>query len=104
MGPVRWTLLIAGLAAATVFAGSQIFRVQISEVMFERAVKKNIGRNTAASLGDGLHIYVCGAGSPFPDPMRGGPCLAIVAGEEHVMIDAGSRICIPITWTVSASC
>ncbi len=90
MGPLRWTLLIAGLAGAAVFAGSQIFRVQISEVLFERAVKKNIGRNTAVSLGDGLHIYVCGAGSPFPDPQRGGPCLAVVAGDQHILIDAGS--------------
>ncbi|MCU0730984.1 MAG: MBL fold metallo-hydrolase [Hyphomonas sp.] len=90
MGPVRWTLLVAALAAAGLFAGSQIFRVQIAEAVFERAVKKNVGRNTAASLGDGLHVYVCGAGSPFPDPLRGGPCLAVVAGDEHVVIDAGS--------------
>ncbi|MEX1252699.1 MAG: MBL fold metallo-hydrolase, partial [Hyphomonas sp.] len=90
MGPVRWTLLVAGLAAAAVLAGSQIFRLQISEALFERAVKENIGRNTAAGLGDGLHIYVCGAGSPFPDPRRGGPCLAVVAGDQHILIDAGS--------------
>ncbi|MDP3459169.1 MAG: MBL fold metallo-hydrolase [Hyphomonas sp.] len=90
MGPIRWTLLIAGAVAALLFAGSHFFRVQISEAMFERAVKQNVGRNTAASLSDGLHVYVCGAGSPFPDPMRGGPCLAIVAGDQHIVIDAGS--------------
>lgn len=39
MGPVRWTLLVAALAAAGLFAGSQIFRVQIAEAVFERAVK-----------------------------------------------------------------
>ncbi|MFN7164537.1 MAG: MBL fold metallo-hydrolase, partial [Hyphomonas sp.] len=90
MNILRWTLLIAGVAAVLLFAGARLFRVQISEVMFERAVKQNIGRNTATSLGDGLHIYVCGAGSPFPDPVRGGPCLAIVAGDQHILIDAGS--------------
>ncbi len=90
MGPVRWTLLIAAAATAVLFAGTQLFRVQISEFLFERAVKQNVGRNTAASLGDGLHVYVCGAGSPFPDPQRGGPCLAVVAGDQHILIDAGS--------------
>ena len=87
---IKSLFVASAFAAAALFAGSQIFRVQISEAVFERAVKKNIGRNTAASLGDGLHVYVCGAGSPFPDPVRGGPCLAIVAGDEHVVIDAGS--------------
>lgn len=90
MGIIRWTLLIAGAAAALLFAGAQVFRVQISEYLFERAVKQNIGRNSAAGLEDGLHVYVCGAGSPFPDPQRGGPCLALVAGDQHVIIDAGS--------------
>lgn len=90
MGPVRWTLLVAGAAAALLLGGMAVFRVQVSEYLFERAVKQNIGRNTAASLGDGLHIYVCGAGSPFPDPQRGGPCLAVAAGDQHIIIDAGS--------------
>ncbi len=90
MGIIRWILLIVAGAAAALFAGSHLFRVQISEAMFERAVKQNIGRNSAAALGDGLHVYVCGAGSPFPDPMRGGPCLAIAAGEQHILIDTGS--------------
>lgn len=90
MSLLRWALLVAGLAAAAALAGAQVFRVQIAEAAFERAVKKNVGRNTAGDLGDGLHIYVCGAGSPFPDPLRGGPCLAIVAGDQHIVIDAGS--------------
>jgi len=90
MGLMRWILIILAGAATAMFLGSYLFRVQISEFMFERAVKQNVGRNTAASLEDGLHIYVCGAGSPFPDPLRGGPCLAIAAGGQHIIIDAGS--------------
>lgn len=90
MSPLRWTFLTAGLAAIAAIFGAQVFRVPISEFLFERALKQNIGRNTAADLADGLHVYVCGSGSPFPDARRGGPCLAIAAGDQHVLIDAGS--------------
>jgi len=34
---------------------------------------------------------VCGAGGPLPDPIRSGPCLAIVAGSTLFVIDAGSN-------------
>lgn len=33
------------------------------------------------TLPDGLHIALCGSGSPFPDPTRAGPCIAVVAGD-----------------------
>ncbi len=42
------------------------------------------------TLPDGLHAFLCGAGSPLPDPKRSGPCTAIVAGNQLFIIDAGS--------------
>ncbi|BFM17581.1 MBL fold metallo-hydrolase [Maricurvus nonylphenolicus] len=41
-------------------------------------------------LEDGLHVILCGAGSPMPDPKRSGPCAAVIAGETLVTIDAGT--------------
>ncbi|MFO0462113.1 MAG: MBL fold metallo-hydrolase, partial [Burkholderiales bacterium] len=33
---------------------------------------------------------LCGAGSPFPDPRRGGPCTLVLAGRTLLVFDAGS--------------
>lgn len=90
MGIVRWFLIVIAALAVLLFAGSFLFRVQIAEAMFERAVRENVGRDTTTDLPDGIHVYVCGAGTPLPDPLRNGPCLAVLAGDQHIVIDAGS--------------
>jgi len=42
-------------------------------------------------LTDGkLHVIVCGSGSPLPDPERAGACVAVVAGQQVILIDSGS--------------
>ena len=43
-----------------------------------------------AALPDGLHVGLCGAGSPFPDEKRSGPCTAVVAGQRLFIFDSGS--------------
>ena len=43
-----------------------------------------------AVLADGLHVGLCGAGSPFPDAKRSGPCTVVVAGRRMFVFDAGS--------------
>ena len=45
---------------------------------------------TPRQLGDGLHAYVCGSGSPMPDADRAGPCIAVLAGNQAFVFDAGS--------------
>jgi len=80
---------VAGLVAiATV--GAFAFQRQIGEAMFLRAVEENVGKDRAAELPDGLHVFVCGSGSPMPDPLRAGPCLGVVAGRHVIVVDAGS--------------
>jgi ribonuclease Z len=90
MGLVRWFLIAIAAIAAILLSGFFLFRMQVTEAMFARAVERNVGRDTAANLSDGIHVYVCGAGTPLPDPLRNGPCLGVVAGDQHVVIDAGS--------------
>lgn len=90
MRSLRWIVIAVAGAALALLAGSFLFRLQISQFLFDRAVQKNVGRDTAAALGDGLHVFVCGAGTPLPDPLRNGPCMAVVAGSHHFVIDAGS--------------
>jgi ribonuclease Z len=60
-----------------------------TSVMFLVA-KHNLATNLVASLPDGLHLVLCGAGSPLPDPKRSGPCVAVIAGNAIFVVDAGT--------------
>lgn len=85
-----WTLMGAVLLAILAFGLFQFLQPQIAERAFRHAVSETIGRDRTAALEEGLHVYICGAGSPMPDPFRSGPCLGIVAGNHIIMIDTGS--------------
>ena len=76
-------LLLAG-------AGAYLFKRQIGEAALQRAIAQNVGVDRAAALPDGLHVYLCGTGSPMPDPARAGPCIGILAGERAFVFDVGS--------------
>ena len=54
------------------------------------AIEQNLAADFIAGLPDGLHVVLCGAGGPLPDPRRSGPCLAVVAGTSLLVVDAGS--------------
>ncbi|MEY2758237.1 MAG: hypothetical protein RIR33_2015 [Pseudomonadota bacterium] len=89
---MKWRFIAlagAGLLAS-VAAGTFLFQKQIGEAIFRQAVQDNVGRDRAAELPDGLHVFVCGSGSPMPEPLRAGPCLGLVAGDQVIVIDAGS--------------
>ena len=62
----------------------------IAQRVVTNRVAENLQTNLPASLPDGLHVLVCGAGGPLADPKRSGPCVAIIAGETVVVIDSGS--------------
>ena len=55
-----------------------------------RIVEKNFSSDLLDTLPDGLHVVLCGAGSPLPDPKRAGPCTAVIAGKQLYIVDAGS--------------
>lgn len=78
--------LLAIILGLSVFAG----RASIGQRLFERVVDANVGQDPSAKLPDGLHVYVCGSGSPLADTERAGPCLAVLAGREAFVFDAGS--------------
>lgn len=82
LGTVVLILVVAGLG--------WIFRARITMRVMERVVAGNLGAGRVSELPDGLHVGLCGAGSPLPDPERSGPCVAIVAGDALWVVDAGS--------------
>ena len=89
MNRITKTLLaLAGIAA--VLAGlALVFQKQVATRLLQEMVDRNAGRDILPSLPDGLHLALCGTGSPFPDPTRAGPCSAIIAGDRLFIVDAG---------------
>lgn len=65
-------------------------RAPIGMALFDRVVEANVGVDRSAALPDGLHVYVCGSGSPLADAERAGPCLAVLAGKDAFVFDSGS--------------
>ena len=84
---VAGLLLVAAMALAAAF----LFQKQIGAVIFQRGAQEASGRDTLAGLGDGLHLGLCGTGSPMPNPRRAGPCNVIVAGEQVFVVDMGEN-------------
>ncbi len=87
---MKKTALVLGVLAL-VAAGLYTQRGPIAERLMARLAPAMMSTNTLATLEDGLHLAVCGAGGPMPDAVRSGPCLAVIAGERLFVIDAGSN-------------
>ncbi len=66
------------------------FRTDIALVLAKRAITRNVALEPLGQLPDGLHVALCGTGSPFPDPRRAGPCTAVILGSRMFVVDAGS--------------
>lgn len=79
---------VAALAIVTSIA-VKIFQPQLGTVLLARVAAERAGRDATAGLPDGLHVIVCGSGSPLPDPTRAGPCTMVIAGRHIFVVDAG---------------
>lgn len=66
------------------------FRHTLIMTAVETVAARTISAPLASSLPDGLHVLLCGAGNPLPDPKRSGPCTAVIAGESLIIVDSGS--------------
>jgi ribonuclease Z len=80
--------VLAILAAVAVIAYSQ--RATIAARLMEKGLESRMGADIVAELEDGLHLALCGAGGPMPAPNASGPCVAVVAGKQLFMVDAGT--------------
>jgi ribonuclease Z len=83
--------LVALLALIAIAAAIGIvFRRPLALFLAERVIARNMGASLLDEVPDGLHVALCGAGSPLPDPDRSGPCVAVIAGRRLYVIDSGS--------------
>lgn len=84
-------ILVGLLVLAAIVGGAAYaFRADIALAVMQRTVEANFAGDPVAAMPDGLHVALCGAGSPMPDAARSGPCVAIVAGKRLIVIDTGS--------------
>ena len=81
---------IALAACAVVAAVLYSVRAPLSTAVMGRALEATMSSSLLDTLPDGLHVVLCGAGGPLPDPVRSGPCVAVIAGQTMVTVDAGS--------------
>jgi ribonuclease Z len=65
------------------------FQAEIGERLFAQGIAAAMNRDDIAALPDGLHVAMCGTGSPIPDPSRAGPCTAVIAGDRIFIVDVG---------------
>ncbi len=87
----RYKFFLGGLVliAAALFTLNAL-KAQLGEKAFKRAVTKSIGTDLISELEDGLHVYLCGSGTPMSDTSRHGPCTAVIAGKRLFIVDVGS--------------
>lgn len=83
-------IALALVAISLIATGaSLVFREQIGGALFRTAVDQNLGNDSLEGLGDGLHLALCGTGSPMPNLDRAGPCNVVIAGDQVWLVDIG---------------
>ncbi|HEX4879904.1 MAG TPA: MBL fold metallo-hydrolase [Limnobacter sp.] len=83
------TVIAIGLL--TLFGVALYTQRQLITMMLVEANATTRMTSTTDDLSDGLHVGLCGTGSPFPDPQRGAPCTVVVAGGTMMLFDAGGN-------------
>ncbi|MFY8048958.1 MAG: MBL fold metallo-hydrolase [Erythrobacter sp.] len=80
-------MAVAALLVVAV-AAVMLFQRQAGERLFARGAAMRVA-DGGLSLDDGLHLILCGTGSPLPNPARAGPCNVVIAGDQAFVVDIG---------------
>lgn len=89
MGRLGKVVIAVAALALVGGVGVKLFQRQIGTATLARVAGERAGRDATAGLPDGLHVVLCGSGSPLPDPSRAGPCTMVIAGNRLFVVDAG---------------
>jgi len=83
---------VSSIAIVLILLAAVIYsqRAGISLKMLPGLIETSFSNSPLDDFEDGLHVALCGAGGPMPDPVRSGPCVAVVAGDKLFVVDAGS--------------
>lgn len=80
---------ISIIAIGAIFMG---FQDQLVNKIMTKRIADRLNNVVMEQFTDTLSVAICGAGSPLPDPQRSGSCAVVLAGDQVVMIDAGSGV------------
>ena len=86
----RRVALTSTLVVMTIAMAAYFFRAPLSMAVGQRVAAQRMAADILADLPDGLHIGLCGAGSPMPDEKRMGACTLVIAGKRLFVFDAGN--------------
>jgi len=82
--------LITGVALLiAVVALTAAFQRQVGAAVLGAVFDQRAGVDRTAGLPDGLHVALCGTGSPLPNPAAAGACTVVIAGKHIFVVDAG---------------
>lgn len=87
---MRKVLLVFVLIFVAIGMVAAFFRGPIALRVMGAVLERAFNASPTASRPDGLHVILCGAGGPLPDPNRSGPCVVVIAGQHIYLVDAGS--------------
>jgi len=86
---MRTRLFVVIAVVAIIVAGVAAFQRQIGAMALAAVFGARAGLDRIHDLPDGLHVALCGTGSPLPDPGRAGACTVIIAGKHVFVVDSG---------------
>ena len=86
---MRTRIVVAIAAAVAAIVGMASLQRQAGTMMLGAALDQRAGLDRTGALADGLHVGLCGTGSPLPDPARAGACTVIIAGKHIFVVDSG---------------
>jgi len=85
----RIPAIVMTLLVIALLAYSQ--RATIVANLAQKVIESRMAASHIDTLEDGLHLALCGAGSPLAAPKASGPCVAVVAGKQLFIVDSGSN-------------
>jgi ribonuclease Z len=82
-------VLVGAVVVAVIITGLVLSEKKIGVAMVNSIATKSMAADSIADLPDGLHVALCGSGSPLPDPRRASACTAVIAGKNFYVVDTG---------------
>ena len=83
--------VLAGLGILAIAVGVVTWNTRAGQDwLLKHATAAAMKRLTAMGQYEGLKIFLCGTSSPLPAPGRAQACVAVLAGEQLYLVDAGA--------------
>jgi len=88
---IRQRVVIAAAVAVAVMGVTLAWMWQpLMLALLQTVADARVAADRSLELEDGLHVGLCGAGSPMPDDRRLGACTVVMAGSSVLVFDVGN--------------